>query len=591
MKRSGRPVKLNPKYFDGDFKSPKLDVSVKSQSMPDESGTGDMDVHTDQTQWADAAETPALAASAVPHAGEHSTSVRSARQIKPNLKYLDSIVRLDRTTKITEPTTKSSPGHTSSVSSRPARQMKLNPKYGDRRSSTLSDAKIEQEVIDSKPSPNLLRKTREVARPKQSTKPTKPLHPAVKCWDLESTDDENPKRPCERSGCPTAAPMCFAGISDRCTGNKYTSRWYHISDGEHYCNNCFEYLRGRRGHTGDSDKGPEAYEAWRSVWSSRAQRSASVSGYMVDCVLPHWARCLTCGKWRQLPRGFQVSSEMLAGFTCTVLAMCGNKVKQKDKDSDACDTAEDKRVQYVCSFGEFFLSRPAPCLSQSPAARFLSRYYPDGVGLSPTESVQPISKAEKKLLCPYVVPFARENRPLHALAVSPDMMLESEMAEFPTLAQECPHLYLALRNAALAVWALNPKEWVTKESVEIHVICRGLARISLLQTLPRLLTFLTRHGYINQGLLTPPRSEVIPAGSQCSVVVIGAGASGLAAARCLHSHGVKVTVLEAKSRVGGRVGAPSDWPVDALSGQMVNGCWNNPLAIIAFQVGAPSTLA
>ncbi|GFR69599.1 lysine-specific histone demethylase 1B [Elysia marginata] len=166
------------------------------------------------------------------------------------------------------------------------------------------------------------------------------------------------------------------------------------------------------------------------------------------------------------------------------------------------------------------------------------------------------------------------------------MMMEQEIAEFPDMAQDCPHLYLALRNLALALWTLNPKEWVTTEKVEIHTVCRGLARISCVQRLPRLLNFLTRHGYINQGLLNPPRSEVILDGCECSVIVIGAGASGLAAARCLHSYGVKATVLEASSSIGGRVSVhATECEVDPHSGQLINGCWNNPLAIMAYQSG------
>src|SRR5688572_10156614 len=37
------------------------------------------------------------------------------------------------------------------------------------------------------------------------------------------------------------------------------------------------------------------------------------------------------------------------------------------------------------------------------------------------------------------------------------------------------------------------------------------------------------------------------------VVVLGAGAAGLAAAHALHAAGVDVTVLEARERIGGRV--------------------------------------
>jgi monoamine oxidase len=41
--------------------------------------------------------------------------------------------------------------------------------------------------------------------------------------------------------------------------------------------------------------------------------------------------------------------------------------------------------------------------------------------------------------------------------------------------------------------------------------------------------------------------------SRADVVVVGAGVAGLAAARCLSEHGVRVVVLEARSRIGGRV--------------------------------------
>ncbi len=70
------------------------------------------------------------------------------------------------------------------------------------------------------------------------------------------------------------------------------------------------------------------------------------------------------------------------------------------------------------------------------------------------------------------------------------------------------------------------------------------------------------------------------------VLVIGAGMAGLVAARLLHDSNYKVTVLEARERVGGRVwtddrvGAPVD-----LGGSWVHGVEGNPLALWADKLG------
>src|SRR5262245_49881283 len=60
----------------------------------------------------------------------------------------------------------------------------------------------------------------------------------------------------------------------------------------------------------------------------------------------------------------------------------------------------------------------------------------------------------------------------------------------------------------------------------------------------------------------------------CDVIVIGAGASGLAASMLLGSAGKKVKVLEARSRIGGRIFTLSDpslkLPVD-LGAEFVHG--------------------
>jgi polyamine oxidase len=70
------------------------------------------------------------------------------------------------------------------------------------------------------------------------------------------------------------------------------------------------------------------------------------------------------------------------------------------------------------------------------------------------------------------------------------------------------------------------------------------------------------------------------------VLVIGAGMAGLVAARLLHDSGFRVTVLEARDRLGGRtwtdrrIGAPVD-----LGGSWVHGVDGNPLTLWCEKLG------
>ncbi len=73
------------------------------------------------------------------------------------------------------------------------------------------------------------------------------------------------------------------------------------------------------------------------------------------------------------------------------------------------------------------------------------------------------------------------------------------------------------------------------------------------------------------------------------VVVVGAGAAGLSAARSLVERGCAVTVLEGRSRLGGRIWTDRSWgaPVD-LGVSFINGSTANPLAELATQLGLTS---
>lgn len=71
-----------------------------------------------------------------------------------------------------------------------------------------------------------------------------------------------------------------------------------------------------------------------------------------------------------------------------------------------------------------------------------------------------------------------------------------------------------------------------------------------------------------------------------SILVIGAGMAGIAAARTLHDAGCTVTVLEARERIGGRTHTDSSLGVDIdLGAAWIHGPTANPLVPLARQHG------
>ncbi len=87
----------------------------------------------------------------------------------------------------------------------------------------------------------------------------------------------------------------------------------------------------------------------------------------------------------------------------------------------------------------------------------------------------------------------------------------------------------------------------------------------------------------SSGQLAQIRSNLTTA----DVVVIGAGAAGLGAARLLKAQGYDVLLLEARDRIGGRVWTAQPWnelPLD-LGASWIHGTEGNPVAELARQSG------
>jgi monoamine oxidase len=76
------------------------------------------------------------------------------------------------------------------------------------------------------------------------------------------------------------------------------------------------------------------------------------------------------------------------------------------------------------------------------------------------------------------------------------------------------------------------------------------------------------------------------------VIVVGAGISGLAAARTLADRGLEVTVLEARERIGGRIWTSTAWagvPLD-LGASWIHGIDGNPITALAAKANAKTVV-
>lgn len=93
----------------------------------------------------------------------------------------------------------------------------------------------------------------------------------------------------------------------------------------------------------------------------------------------------------------------------------------------------------------------------------------------------------------------------------------------------------------------------------------------------------SRRDFLNWGLYVPMlAAKSVAAWRKETILVIGAGMSGLAAARELSAWGYPVTVLEARDRIGGRVFTSEQfgYPID-LGASWIEGSEDNPLTSLA----------
>lgn len=377
---------------------------------------------------------------------------------------------------------------------------------------------------------------------------------------VSDSETSNKKvRSCDKAGCLLSAPTCCLVSCDSCSVSGYTSRWYHMSLGEHFCNNCFDnfYRSGKPGN--------RLYSSWSHEWGNTARASKpTIKRFVANQLLPYWVKCTECEKWRMVRKEGTLDQEFIGHFKCEC---------DSGKES-GCDFPENENVSEAKEASWMMQLVEEPLLKKSPAGPYLKRFLSEDIGLCPTDCSDTIFK-ETENIEPFYVGQCGES----SIWIKPDTMEEDE-SEFAKTALIYSPAYLGLRNLIVTVWNLSPSEWLTLKKVERYIICRGLVRIYLVTIAEQVIDLLTKKSVINYGIVQSPLTHRILKDRKEKIVVVGGGISGLAAAKHLSNLGIGVTVLEASSRPLGRIYQDTLIGSDAI---FIQGLTNNPFTIMALQ--------
>ncbi|XP_074588536.1 lysine-specific histone demethylase 1 homolog 2 [Curcuma longa] len=144
--------------------------------------------------------------------------------------------------------------------------------------------------------------------------------------------------------------------------------------------------------------------------------------------------------------------------------------------------------------------------------------------------------------------------------------------------------YIVVRNHILAQWRSNVRSYLSKAEIR-ETVSRQYDHL-----ISSAYDFLLEHGYINFGVPPAIRAQLPDKQDKGSVIIIGSGLAGLAAARQLLSFGFKVLILEGRDRPGGRVfttkmGKNHNFASVDLGGSVITGIHANPLGVLSRQLG------
>ncbi|RCN42581.1 hypothetical protein ANCCAN_11442 [Ancylostoma caninum] len=367
---------------------------------------------------------------------------------------------------------------------------------------------------------------------------------------------------CDRSECALQKtcslcliPSCLKTLTDACGKN-----FYHLTKGEHVCSPCYDEI-WMTGHIH-----AQHFADWKVIWCKMSRCFPTPRFFVQDQLLPYWLECSECHKFRKYDSEPMkvISTSDIEKFVC----------------SD-CDLPEDRLATEARHPNWILSAAVAPLLHNSPSIYYLrDHYYLDEVGVSPAVANFPtdITVPSSSFMAPFHIP----EEPM-AFCVRPDVMEYDEMKRFPQYSAE-PIIYLGLRNLVITLWNMNPFEYLSFERCKNHVISRGLCRVWQIQELKKIYDYLNVKSIVNIGLISVPTPVETRSKRSPNVLIIGAGISGLAAARQLRALGTKVTILEAKDVLGGRMQDDLKLGIPVGCGaQLITGMMNNPIVVMCHQ--------
>ncbi|CAD6189174.1 unnamed protein product [Caenorhabditis auriculariae] len=354
---------------------------------------------------------------------------------------------------------------------------------------------------------------------------------------------------------------CCIRISPKCDVD--VNSVHILTKTELACSACYHFVH----------KKPNGlkFEVWKEAHVEESRCRAVVNNFIQDIILPYWVKCSKCTSYRCFVSEKCIDSQDIVNFQC-----------------ENCEEPEDKAVLEVIGDPDWLKkTNTFPYFQRHPALIWLKgQYYCDETGMSPVETKfdpAPLIDASFNTT-DFLLPFHIPHTEAVASCCRPDTMEKDELEEFVAYANE-QRPFLAARNLIIAIWSCRPFEYLTLKKCLEFFVCRGHSRIWLSEHLiPQTYNFLMRKGCINVGAVTlPPEIQQI---YDKKVIVVGAGISGLVAARQLKMQGVDVTILEGRNRAGGRMKDTTSMGVAAGCGaQLVVGVHNNPISLMYRQLG------